>query len=169
MDLFYCKKKLVLDLEQRLHNFSFLWLNIEFLYQNYGLILLETSNLFEPWLTNIFVSLGLSQVDIIVSLKMACSWSTTTFYIFLPFFTKIDERKNWIFWGKLWINPFCKNTIFDTLKNGHFCWSKKACSWSTTTFYIISSFFHQKLRKLNFFYQNDGLTPIDRDWKMNVY
>ena len=48
MDLFYSKKKLVLDLEQRLHNFSFFWLNIKFLYQNYGLILLETSNLFGP-------------------------------------------------------------------------------------------------------------------------
>ena len=58
---------------------------------------------------DIFVSLGLSQVDIIVSLKMACSWSTTTFY-------------------------------------------------------IISSFFHQKLRKLNFLiFQNDGLTSIDWD------
>ena len=73
MDLFYSKKKLVLDLEQRLHNFSFFWLNIKFLYQNYGLILLETSNLFGPSLMDIFVSLGLSQVDIIVSLKMACS------------------------------------------------------------------------------------------------
>ena len=35
---------------------------------------------------DIFVSLGLSQVDIIVSLKMACSWSTTTFYIISAFF-----------------------------------------------------------------------------------
>ena len=35
---------------------------------------------------DIFVSLGLSQVDIIVSLKMACSWSTSTFYIISAFF-----------------------------------------------------------------------------------
>ena len=110
---FTLKKKLVLDLEQLLHNFYFFWLNIEFLYQNYGLMLLETSNLFGPWLMDIFVSLGLSQVDIIVSLKMACSWSTTTFYIIsASFLPKIDERKNWIFWRKLWTNPFCKNTIF---------------------------------------------------------
>ena len=40
--------KNVLDLEQCLHNFSFFWPNIEFLCQNYGLILLETSNLFGP-------------------------------------------------------------------------------------------------------------------------
>lgn len=96
--------KNVLDLEQRLHNFSFFWPNIEFLYQNYGLILLETSNLLGHWLMDIFVSLGLWQVDIIVSLKMACSWSTTTFYIISSFFqTKIEKIE--FFLSKWWVNP----------------------------------------------------------------
>ena len=85
MDLFYSKKACSWP-RTRLHNFSFFWLNIKCLYQNYGLILLETSNLFGPSLMDIFVSLGLSQVDIIVSLKMACSWSTMTFYIISAFF-----------------------------------------------------------------------------------
>ena len=85
MDLFYSKKACSWP-RTLLHNFSFFWLNIKFLYQNYGLILLETSNLFGPSLMDIFVSLGLSQVDIIVSLKVACSWSTITFYIISAFF-----------------------------------------------------------------------------------
>ena len=83
---------------------------------------METSNLFGPWLMDIFVSLGLSQVDITVSLKMACSWSTTTFYIISAFFyQKLMKGKIEFFDENYGSTPFAKIGFFDASKNGHFC------------------------------------------------
>ena len=46
-----------------------------------------------------------------------------------------------------------------------FCWSKNTCSFPTTTFYIISGFFHQELMKQNIelFDQNYGLTSLKKE------
>ena len=121
---------------------------------------METSNLFGPWLMDIFVSLGISQVDIIVSLKMACSWSTTTFYIISAFFLpKIDERKNWIFWRKLWINPFCKNRIFWRFEKWTFLLVLKGLFLIYNNISHNFQLFSPKIEKIEFFLSKWWVNP----------